>query len=87
MQLHLANPHHHFPSLEVDEILVPTLQSGEIMILPGHARLVSQLGAGTITYHSRSGNKSLAIQEGLVEVHGDEVIILYEEPSELKSQL
>jgi F-type H+-transporting ATPase subunit epsilon len=78
MKLDIATPKKSFPTVEVDQIVLPTLK-GEIMILPGHAHLVSSLGKGTLTYQSRAETKSLSVNAGVVEVKNDHVIVLSDE--------
>ena len=47
-------------------------------ILPGHAPLLSVLGAGVLTYKAGSGEQVLALDGGFVEVFEDHVRVLAE---------
>jgi F-type H+-transporting ATPase subunit epsilon len=75
MILELSTPDKNLPTLEVEEVTVPTV-AGETMILPGHARMVSELGEGKVSFRSRSESKSFSIQGGVVEVHDEKIVVL-----------
>ena len=78
MKLDLATPQKSLATLEVEEVTLPTVY-GEAMILPGHARLVSELVPGTLSYRSRTDSKSFPIGAGFVEVKHDHVVVLCDE--------
>ncbi len=78
MKLNIATPEKSLPTLEVEEVVIPTV-AGETMILPGHARLVSQLGEGSLHYRSASESKSFSIKGGVVEVHHEHILVLCDE--------
>ena len=63
----------------VKEILVPSVK-GYLGILPGHAPLISLLGAGVLKYLPEGSNtwEKLALGWGYLEVRQDEVKILAE---------
>ena len=63
----------------VKEILVPSVK-GYLGILPGHAPLISLLGAGVLRYLPEGTNtwEKLALAWGYLEVQQDEVRILAE---------
>ncbi len=79
MKLNIATPKKSFPSVEVKEVTLPTEEKGEIVILPGHARMLSRLGVGTLTYQSSSEQKQLSISNGVVEVKEDQITVLADE--------
>ncbi|MFO1518244.1 MAG: F0F1 ATP synthase subunit epsilon [bacterium] len=78
MKLDIATPDKSLPTLEVEEVTLPTVE-GEAMILPGHARMVSQLVEGVLSYRSRSETKSFPVKEGFLEVYDDHIIVLCDE--------
>jgi F-type H+-transporting ATPase subunit epsilon len=50
---------------------------GELGILPGHAALLSELGAGEHAYNLPNGQRnSLVVSGGWVQVHNDHVRVL-----------
>lgn len=52
---------------------------GEMTILPGHARLLSTLDTGILTFERENGTKEVAaVSFGYVEVHQDQVTVLAE---------
>lgn len=53
-------------------------QNGYLGVLPGHAPLLSALGAGVLTYSSGGGTEVLAIDGGFLEVLDDHVRVLAE---------
>jgi len=75
MKLDLQTPEKSFPTVDVEEVVVPTVE-GEAMILPGHARLVSQLAEGTLSYRSPAEANRFAVKGGVVEVRDDHVLVL-----------
>ena len=75
MKLEIATPDQSLPMVEVQEVTVPTV-AGETMILPGHARMVSELAEGKVSYGSGSDSKSFSVQGGVVEVKEDRVVVL-----------
>lgn len=51
-------------------------KEGYMGILPGHAPLLSELGAGTLSYHKGSHVEFFAVINGFVEVLPGRVIVL-----------
>ncbi|MGE4232155.1 MAG: ATP synthase F1 subunit epsilon [Bacteriovoracia bacterium] len=52
---------------------------GEMTILPGHARLLSTLGTGVLSFERENGRKEFgAVSFGFIEVHDDEIRVLAE---------
>lgn len=58
------------------EMVTLTAVGGEIGILPGHTNLMTQLVPGEIALNTATGNRFLAVGEGLVAITGDRVSIL-----------
>jgi len=64
-------------------------EKGELGILPGHRPLITSLAIGTLAYHQGANVKSLATNEGFMEVHDDHVIVVTEtaeEPDEIDAE-
>jgi len=52
---------------------------GEVTILPGHARLLTTLETGVVSFERENGEKQFAaVSFGFVEVHGDKIVMLAE---------
>lgn len=75
MKLRIITPEREMLSIEVEHAVLPG-EKGLMDILPGHAMLVSQLHAGTITYFQNGLPKEFTISGGLAEVCGDKICIL-----------
>lgn len=76
-QLEVATPERLLVDEQVSRAELPG-EKGYLGILPGHAPLLSALGAGVLTYAGSSGDRVLAIFGGFVEVLGDHVRVLAE---------
>jgi F-type H+-transporting ATPase subunit epsilon len=76
-QLEVATPERLLVDEQVTEAELPG-KNGYLGILPGHAPLLSALGAGVLTYSAGGGSEVLAIDGGFVEVLGDHVRVLAE---------
>ncbi len=74
-QLEIATPERQFVNEQVTEAELPA-KDGYIGVLPGHAPLLSALGAGVLTYKSGSGENVLAIDGGFLEIFEDHVRVL-----------
>ena len=74
-QLEVATPERLFLDEQVSEAELPG-KEGYMGILPGHAPLLSILGAGILTYKSGAGEKKLKIEGGFVEVFENHVRVL-----------
>jgi F-type H+-transporting ATPase subunit epsilon len=74
-QLEVATPERLFVDEQVSEAELPG-KEGYMGILPGHAPLLSILGAGILTYKSAGGEKKLKLDGGFVEVFEDHVRVL-----------
>ena len=80
MELTLVTPEKTvLDSVMVQEVLVPGTK-GEMGILPGHAPLVSTLGAGLLKYRQKQTDplQEVAVSWGYLEVQPDKVVILAE---------
>lgn len=76
LQLEIVTPERKVFEAGVDRVEIPGLD-GELGVLPGHAKLVSQLKpAGLLTYHIGDEKGEIAISDGFVEVANDRVIVL-----------
>lgn len=76
-QLQVATPERLFVDEQVSEAEVPG-KDGYMGILPGHAPLLSVLGAGVLSYKAGGGEQILALDGGFVEVFEDHVRVLAE---------
>ncbi len=75
-QLEIATPERLFVDEQVTEAELPG-KEGYMGVLPGHAPLLSALGAGVLTYNGGSGGKQvLVIDGGFVEVFENHVRVL-----------
>ncbi|WP_180540677.1 ATP synthase F1 subunit epsilon [Nevskia soli] len=77
--LTVATPERQLIDERVSEATIPA-RNGYIGVLPGHAPLLSELGAGILSWSGGIGqSQTLAIMGGFVEVLGDRVRILADE--------
>jgi len=75
-QLEIATPERLFVDEQVTEAELPG-KEGYLGVLPGHAPLLSALGAGILSYSGGSGGKQvLVIDGGFVEVFDNHVRVL-----------
>jgi F-type H+-transporting ATPase subunit epsilon len=75
IQLEVATPERAMVSAQVTDVQVPGLD-GYLGILPGHAPLVSLLGAGALSYSAAGSRRYLAVQGGILEVLTGHVRVL-----------
>ena len=75
IELEVATPERAMVSEQVADVQVPG-QDGYLGILPGHAPLLSLLGAGALSYATGGARHFLAVQGGLVEVLPGQVRVL-----------
>ncbi|MQG19068.1 MAG: F0F1 ATP synthase subunit epsilon [SAR202 cluster bacterium] len=64
-----------FVASDATMIVVPGID-GQLTVLPGHARLVSLLSAGKLTYKSSSTEKDFLITGGSILVENNRVSVL-----------
>jgi F-type H+-transporting ATPase subunit epsilon len=76
-QLEVATPERLFVDEQATEAEIPG-QDGYMGILPGHAPLLSILGAGVLTYKAGGGEQVLALDGGFLEIFEDHVRVLAE---------
>lgn len=74
-QLEVATPERLLVDEQVTEAELPG-KDGYMGVLPGHAPLLSALGAGTLTYKSGGGQKVLKIDGGFLEIFDNHVRVL-----------
>ncbi len=75
-QLEVATPERRFVDEQVAEAELPG-KEGYLGVLPGHAPLLSALGAGVLTYSGGGGSpRVLVIEGGFVEVFDNHVRVL-----------
>ncbi len=77
LQLDIVTPQAPVFSEAVDSVTLPTV-NGEAGLLPGHAALVSALGAGILSYTRGGETQRLMVSGGFVEVNQDRVSVLAE---------
>jgi F-type H+-transporting ATPase subunit epsilon len=75
IDLEVATPERAMVREQVTDVQVPG-QDGYLGILPGHAPLVSLLGAGALSYSTGGARRYLAVQGGMVEVLSGHVRVL-----------
>lgn len=76
--LEVATPERLVVRQAVREAQIPC-RNGYIGVLPGHAALLSELGAGVLSYVADSGARSFRIAGGWVEVLDDHIRVLADE--------
>ena len=75
LELEVATPERALVRQNVTEVQIPG-KDGNLGILPGHAALLGQLGAGTLSYVVGGQAHYLAIDGGFLEVLDDHVRVL-----------
>lgn len=75
IELQVATPERELVRERVSEVQVPA-KDGYLGILPGHAPLLSVLGAGALSYAVGSRRHFLAVEGGFLEVIHDQVRVL-----------
>jgi len=75
LELEIATPERQLVREHVTAVQLPG-KDGYLGILPGHAALLGQLGAGALSYTAAGGERYLAVDGGFVEVLDDHVRIL-----------
>lgn len=73
--LEVATPERLFVREKVSEAQIPAA-GGYVGILPGHAALVSALGAGVLSYVCDGRLRSLRVEGGWLEVFNDHARVL-----------
>ena len=73
--LEVATPERLVLDAQVTEAELPA-KEGYMGILPGHAALLTMLGAGTLTYSDGGVKKAIDIDGGFVEIYDNHVRVL-----------
>ncbi|MGC9971835.1 MAG: hypothetical protein ABSE56_14735 [Bryobacteraceae bacterium] len=73
--LEVATPERLLVNEQVSEAQIPAA-NGYLGILPGHAALLAELGAGELSYTVGGRRRSVKIDGGWVEVSNDHVRVL-----------
>ena len=73
--LEVATPERLMVRENVSEAQIPA-KDGYLGILPGHAALLSELGAGVLSYTADGRHRSLHIDGGWLEVSNDRARVL-----------
>src|SRR5258708_37955383 len=76
-QLEIVTPEKMVVRDTAESVQVPGL-NGDLGILPGHAPLITELGAGEITYLTNGQSHRFAVAWGFAEVLPDRVTVLAE---------
>jgi len=75
IHLSLLTPQKSFLKLEVSDVTLPT-EKGQLMVLPGHARLVGKLMQGSLSCRLAHEQKQFDISGGVFEIKQDEITVL-----------
>jgi F-type H+-transporting ATPase subunit epsilon len=73
--LEVATPERLVMRENVSEAQIPA-KDGYVGILPGHAALLSELGAGVLSYTADGRQRSFRVQGGWLEVSNDRARVL-----------
>ena len=75
LKLRIVTPESTFYEEEVAMVTLPAVE-GQMGLLPGHIRMMTQMVPGELVVHKDGRDQFLAVGEGLVEVSSDCVDIL-----------
>ena len=75
LELEIATPERQLVREQVTAVQLPG-KDGYLGILPGHAALLGQLGAGALSYTAAGRERYLAVDGGFVEVLDNHVRVL-----------
>ena len=75
LHLEVASPDGALVSEEVDDVQAPA-SDGYIGILPGHAPLLTELGAGVLTFTQAGVKRHIALVDGFLEAQPHRVRVL-----------
>jgi len=81
--LEVATPEKLLVREPVTEAQIPAA-NGYVGILPGHAALLAELGAGKLTYTASGQRRSLNVSGGWLEVADDHVRVLADTAEEVR---
>jgi F-type H+-transporting ATPase subunit epsilon len=78
LQVRLVTPDRILLNVQADAVELPA-STGYLEVLPGHAPLLAELGAGVVTFHGGEANdQKYFVAWGFVEVLPDRVTLLAE---------
>jgi F-type H+-transporting ATPase subunit epsilon len=77
IELQIVTPERHVLQETVQSVEIPG-KEGYLGVLPGHAPLLTELGAGVLAYRKGSASRFLTVIGGYAEVLPDRVIVLAE---------
>ncbi len=77
IQLEIVTPEKMVVQDRAEEVQIPG-RNGYLGVLPGHAPLITELGAGEITFRSSGQTHRFAVAWGFAEVLPDRVTVLAE---------
>ena len=75
LKLEVAVPERQMLSEDVDAVQVPAAD-GSLGVLPDHAPLMTQLGAGVLSYQAAGQTRYMALTGGVMEVLPDHMRVL-----------
>jgi ATP synthase F1 epsilon subunit len=78
-QLEIVTPEKMVVRDNAESIQIPGL-NGQLGVLPGHAPLITELGAGEIAYRANGQSYRFSVAWGFAEVLQDRVTVLAETP-------
>jgi F-type H+-transporting ATPase subunit epsilon len=84
LELEIATPERELVRQQVSDVQLPG-KDGYLGILPGHAALLGQLGAGALSYTASGQSHYLAVDGGFVEVLEDHVRVLADSAEKAES--
>ena len=73
--LEVATPEQSLVNERVSEAQIPAAD-GYLGVLPGHAQLVAELGAGELSYQVEGRRRTLKVDGGWLEISGDRARVL-----------
>ena len=84
LELEIVTPERQLVRQQVSDVQLPG-KDGYLGILPGHAALLGQLGAGALSYTASGQSHYLAVDGGFVEVLEDHVRVLADSAEKAES--
>jgi len=84
LKLEIVTPERKVFSDEVEHVVLPTEEGGEIDVLPGHIPLMTMIEPGELVFTQNGQSDSIAIDRGFIEVISDTVSVLTEAAIEVE---
>jgi F-type H+-transporting ATPase subunit epsilon len=78
LQLEVVTPDKRVLHETVEHVVLPTLENGEIDVLPGHIPLITIIEPGALSYSQNGRMISIAIDRGFIQIYADTVSVLTE---------